>query len=83
MHISEIISQRLVKKGGARCEWQTFISYFQDNLRDSKDRKYSPAYVSMRLSHLKNDYAAIYLLQKRCEKAENFSKAFFGSLKVK
>lgn len=71
-----------LKKTSERAE---LLKFFVENLTDPKGKKYRPAYLGMRLSHLKVEdlYYLISECKDRINRKENWQKYFWGVIKAK
>jgi hypothetical protein len=84
MHISEIISQRPVKKGGS--ERAELIKFFVDNLKQKNGKPFPARGIAVKLSHLKRE--DLYNFISQCKDVRNrkgevaMQKFFWWSLKV-
>ncbi len=75
--IQETLQLFPIQVSKARSERALLIEDFVKGLGN----KYKPAYIAIRLSHLKKD--DLYWFYKKCYSSDNFARCFFGCLKIK
>lgn len=55
------------------------IRPFVERLKNKQGKSYSPAFIGMKLAHVKTP--DLYFLLKKCEQANNFGAMFWYSIK--
>lgn len=82
MNIQDLINQKsFVVEKKRTSERAELLKSFLEKLTDKQGKPYRPAFIGMKLAHVKTP--DLYFLLKECEKADNFGAMFWYLLRPK